>query len=207
MSRRRLDVDLRRRGPRRQSKTRILVVCEGEVTEPEYLRALAHRERNPLLHVEPFGPAGVPLTVVQKAIAMRNAKEEEAKAHHDENLRWDEVWVVHDHDDHPNISKAHQLATRNHIEVAYSNPSFELWALLHFQEQRAHVHRTRVRDALKKHLPRYDKLLDFEKVHKGYDDARSRAEALDVSARKDGEPGRNPSTDVYRLTERLRRRD
>jgi hypothetical protein len=61
-----------------------------------------------------------------------------------------------------------------------------------------------VRSALKKHLPGYDKELDFAKVHPGYDDARGRAEALERAAEKQGEPLRNPSTSVYRLTERIR---
>ena len=201
---RRKDVDLRRRPPKRSPRHRILCVCEGEVTEPAYLKEFQHEVRNQLVHVEPVGPAGVPLTVVQKAIEMRNVAERRAKDERDENLKWDEVWAVHDCDDHPNISQAHALANEEHIWLAFSNPSFELWALLHFEDLHAETHRRGVRAALKIHLPRYEKELDFQKIHQGYEEAKKRAEALDAEAKLLRQPGRNPTTSVFRLTERIR---
>lgn len=44
--------ELKRRGPSRQPKHRILIVCEGKKTEPRYFRELQHRFRNHLVHVE-----------------------------------------------------------------------------------------------------------------------------------------------------------
>ena len=203
----RKDEELRRRPPTRSPRTRILVVCEGEITEPAYFKAFQRHARNPLLHVEPYGPAGVPLSVVTKAIEMRNDAARRARDERDESLKWDEVWVVHDRDDHPNVARAHALARKEKTEVALSNPSFELWALLHFEDHRREVHRDKVRAALKKHLPRYKKELEFEAVHRGYAEAVERARALDLAAQRDGAAARNPTTGVYRLTERIRRRD
>lgn len=40
--------NLRRRGPRREPLPRVLVVCEGEVTEKEYVSHLRHTERIPI---------------------------------------------------------------------------------------------------------------------------------------------------------------
>lgn len=46
---------------------------------------------------------------------------------------------------------------------------------------------------------------EFDDYRHGYELAVARAARLDESAREDGEPGRNPSTGVYVLTERIRK--
>jgi len=52
-SRRRHDEhSIRRRGPTREPKQRILIVCEGEETERGYFKAFQHAARNPRVHVE-----------------------------------------------------------------------------------------------------------------------------------------------------------
>jgi hypothetical protein len=204
MGRRHDDRSIRRRGPTRQPKHRILIVCEGKMTEPDYFKALQHEVRNPRLHVKAIGPAGVPITVVETAISEKLNADDAAEREKDDNLRWDQVWAVFDKDDHPNLAAAMQLAERNAISLAVSNPCFELWALLHFEEQRSHIERTKVREALKRHLPRYDKELEFQSVHAGYSDAVRRARQLDDDAARQEEPHRNPTTGVYRLTELIR---
>lgn len=171
MGRRDDDRPLQRRGPSRQPKVRILVVCEGKKTEPLYLSRFQHHVRNPRVHVEPLGPAGVPLTVVQTAIERRKQAEDEAKRQRDEYLLWDQVWAVFDMDDHPNVADARQLAMANDIRLAVSNPCFELWALLHFADQHAHIERGKLRAALQQHVPGYDKELPFAKLHAGYSEA------------------------------------
>lgn len=204
MARRHDDRPIRRRGPSRQPKIRILVVCEGKKTEPLYLSQLQRHVRNPRVHVEPVGPAGVPVTVVQTAIELRKQAEEEARRQRDENLLWDQVWAVFDMDDHPNVANARQLAMSHDIRLAVSNPCFELWALLHFVDQRAHIERARLRAILQQHVPGYDKELPFAKVHTGYSEAVRRARELDDAAERAGRPGRNPTTGVHRLTEVIR---
>jgi hypothetical protein len=198
------DRSIGRRGPTREPKHRILVVCEGKVTEPEYFRAFQRAARNPRVHVEVANETGVPKTVVEAAIRLRKGAELEAKRQRDENLLWDEVWGVFDVDDHPNLDQAKRLARKESIEVAVSNPCFELWALLHFEDQRAHIDRRKLRAKLRRHLPLYDKSLDFDRMHPGYDDALRRAQALDMDADRQGERGRNPATGVHRLTELIR---
>jgi hypothetical protein len=206
VARRHDDRPIGRRPPFREPKRRVLVVCEGEKTEPRYLRHLVHHLRNPRVHVEPIGPAGVPKSVVERAIAERDAAAEEAKRQRDDNLRWDEVWAVFDIDDHPNVAAARQLALQHGISLAVSNPCFELWAVLHFQDQGAHIERGKLRAVLQKHLKGYDKELDFARLHPGYADAVRRAKALDVAATRAGRPGRNPTTGVAALTEAIRTR-
>ena len=152
MARHHDDRTIQRRGPSRQPKIRILVVCEGKKTEPLYLKRFQHHVRNQRVHVEPLGPAGVPLTVVQTAIDLRHQAADEARRQRDENLLWDQVWAVFDMDDHPNVADARQLAMTHDIRLAVSNPCFELWALLHFADQRAHVERGKLRAALQQHV-------------------------------------------------------
>lgn len=205
VSRRRFDNrPIGRHPASQQPKRRILIVCEGKETEPEYFKAFRIAERNPRVHVDVVRAAGVPRTVVERAIELREAAEAEAKRQRDQNLRWNEVWGVVDVDEHPNLDQARIMARDNSIELAISNPCFELWALLHFQEQHAHIERHKARAALQQHLPGYDKAIDFPKVHPGYTDAIRRARGLDGEAARHGEPGRNPTTGVYRLTEAIR---
>lgn len=192
---------IKRRGPTKQPRQRILVVCEGAVTEQRYFRALQHNARNPRLHVEVAKEVGAPLTVVQIAVRRRQEAERAADQERDDNIRWDQVWGVFDVDAHPNLDEARRLAEAESINLAVSNPCFELWALLHFQEQRAHIERDRVRAALQRHLVGYDKELDFRKLHPLYENAVQRARDLEREADAHGETGRNPTTQVYKLTD------
>ncbi len=198
------DPPIQRRGPSRQPKFRILVVCEGRTTEPGYLKAFQHAQRNPRVQVQVAPETGVPQTVVEIAIRLRDEAEREAKHQRDENIKWDVVWGVFDIDEHPNVEHARRLAATNSIQLAVSNPCFELWALLHFQDQRAHIERHVARAALQRHLPGYDKALDFTKMQHGYAQAVNRAQDLEREAALHQNDGRNPTTGVYALTEQIR---
>jgi RloB-like protein len=201
---RRESENVRRRTPRREPKRRILVLCEGGVTEAGYFRSLRRTFRNALLEVEIDDQGGVPKTLVERAAEKKKEAEREARSRRDDFLRFDEVWCVFDVDDHPHLPDARQQARANGIHLAVSNPCFELWALLHFQEHSAYLERGDARSRLKRHLPDYDKALPFERLHEGYSDAVTRAQELDRRREDAGEPGGNPSTGVYQLTERIR---
>ena len=66
--------ELARRGPRRETKHRILISCEGKKTEPRYFKELQHRFRNPLVHVEINDESGVPLTLVERPCIARELR-------------------------------------------------------------------------------------------------------------------------------------
>jgi hypothetical protein len=203
MTRRILANDLRRRRPRRQPKRRILIVCEGRRTEPAYFEDLRIKFRAVVeVRVEPAGPTPKPL--VERAVRMKKEAERDARARRDSFLLYDEVWCVFDIDQHPRLPDAQQQAKANSISLAISNPCFELWALLHFQEQSGFLKGRTARARLKKHLPRYDKVLPFESLDPHYLTAVARAQRLDRRCEEAGCPGDNPSTGVYRLTERIR---
>jgi hypothetical protein len=182
---------LRRRKPFREPKPRILIVCEGTRTEPEYFTDLRNRERSLVELVIEAG--GTPKTLVERAVALK--KESKRQAKKDPNLGYEHVWCVFDVDEHPYVAEAQQQARDNKIDVAISNPCFELWALLHFQDQHAWIDRSNVQHLCRQHMPGYVKRLPCHILHPLTDDARRRAMALDNST------GENPSTTVYRLVE------
>ena len=121
---------------------------------------------------------------------------------------FDEIWCVFDVDQHPNISQAINDARQSGINVAVSNPCFELWLVLHRQEQTAYIDRHDIQQrsdevgltANKHILPAAEAVL-VEAV----DTAKQRALALDRRHAGNGSaPRSNPSTNAWRLVDRLR---
>lgn len=196
-----------RRTGTRTPKRRLLVVCEGKVTEPEYLKGFERWCKNALVTVEIPKRVGVPLVLVEVAGQLKQAAETKARREDDDFLRYDEVWCVIDVDDHPNLDEAKAIAHDHGIELAISNPCFELWLILHFRESPGARDHRHVQAMTKSVVEGYDKHLDFTKFAPGYEAARERAIRLHRNAEEDGEPGRNPTTSVYRLTESIARRE
>jgi hypothetical protein len=196
--------DLRRRPASREPRKRILVVCEGKVTEPRYFRALRHEFRNPAIEIEIDDQHGTPKTLVAHAARRKKAAAREAQQRKDAFLAYDEVWCVFDVDEHPLLDDARQQARDNGVSLAISNPCFELWALLHFREQAAAEPRQRIRQTLKTHIPDYDKELPARLLISLIEEAMQRARHLDHLAELAGVPGKNPSTGVHLLVERIR---
>lgn len=181
-------------------KPLILIVCEGKVTEKQYLEALHRLARQVLVEIDVRGGKGVPKTLVQRAKQYREERKVKASTEKDINLQFDQVWCVFDIDDHPNLPDAVTMADANGIQLAISNPCIELWLLLHFTEPPGNYHRDKVRQLLKKHIPNYDKHIDIAALIPQYALAVKRAERL--ALRKDDvvEWQRNPSSGIFRLT-------
>ncbi len=121
---------LQRRSFHRPEKTRILIVCEGRETEPNYFRGLRGEEtvRQNFSVVVLKGKGGSSLAVVQQAIAGK----EKATVRGEE---FDEIWCVFDVEQagqREQVVKARTLADQKGILLAVSNPSFECWLLAHF---------------------------------------------------------------------------
>lgn len=76
----------RRRPPKREPKRRILVICEGTVTEAGYFKELRSLFRNSLVEIEIDDEGGVPKTLVERAAARKRAADREAKGQRDEFL-------------------------------------------------------------------------------------------------------------------------
>jgi hypothetical protein len=195
---------LGRRAAFREPRKRILVFCEGTVTEPQYFDDFRREEHNALVDVIIDSDGGSPKTLVERAAAQKKQAEKEAKRFADENLKYDEVWCVYDVDQHPKLADAYQQARDNGIELAISNPCFELWLLLHFADQNAHIERNKAARLLRTHIPGYAKRAAFDNLRQGYENAVKRAKILKQRCESSGNEGCNPSTEVYRLTEHIR---
>jgi hypothetical protein len=191
---------LARRKPFRDPYPRFLIVCEGRVTDKGYFENFRISERC-LIQLE-LSAEGAPITLVRRAVELK--KNADRKARKDPNEGFEQVWCVFDIDDHPGVPDAKSQAHANEIHLAISNPNFELWLYLHFDDQRAHIHRDALRLKLKKHLPNYDKAVPFERVHPKYQEALTRAIGLTAWQANRGENEANPSTNVHHLTEKLR---
>lgn len=112
----------------RQIVCKILIVCEGTKTEPNYFKAFQKINQGTFVYdIEVKGLGKNTINVVDKAIDLRN------KAMGTES-EYDRVWAVFDKDSFPekNFNAAVNKAHSNHIECAWSNEAFELWYLYHF---------------------------------------------------------------------------
>ena len=126
-----------RRPPFLDPKPTILVVSEGEVTEPEYIDGLWHACRNPRVTVKVAPEHGGPKTLVEHAKEYKEQARAEADREGDDNLAYDWVWCVFDFDEGHHVDDAIAMATACGIHLAISNPCFELWLLLHFRDDPA----------------------------------------------------------------------
>ncbi|AWL39880.1 RloB family protein [Streptomyces sp. SM18] len=125
---------LRRPKGVRQEQRRFLIYCEGECTENQYFRGLRSDLRALPVQICMGGEHGEPKSVVRAAI---EHKKRAARSPQDRWTEYDEVWCVLDVEaptPHAGLSDALRLAERHGIEVALTNPCFELWIMLHFTE-------------------------------------------------------------------------
>lgn len=193
------------RGQRAASAPRVIRVhTEGRVTERDYLNYWSRRNERVRIDWGESGmsPAGLVARAQQDAqVSRRSGKRYGTPA-------FDEIWCVFDVDAHLNVSQAIIDAEQSDIHVAVSNPCFELWLVLHCQDQRAHVERRRIQQRASqlglvdgKSIPN----ADLRRLAEGYEDAKQRARELDVwHDENDSPPRSNPSSDVWRLVDRLR---
>lgn len=115
--------ELSRRTGTRPPRRRILIVCEGEQTEMLYFRALKRDFRLTAASIDIVSSRLDPEAIVREAARKREAD------------RFDEAWCVFDVEfapDNVRFPFAVDLAEREGISLAASNPAFEFWLLLHF---------------------------------------------------------------------------
>lgn len=188
---------LRRRPPSRDPRPVVLIVCEAEKTEPEYLHALrrAHGLGKPQVRIVPGRQGGLSL-----GGTVRYAKEERQRELQ-RGLNFDSVWCVFDDDGRPNAGDALRRARDGGIRIAYSNPCFELWYVLHFEDHARSVDSRVVIHRLRELIPHYSKSECPEKaLESGRFDAIRRAKELREYHRRNGNPEtHNPSTTVDEL--------
>ncbi len=194
---------LARRPSRLTPRPRILILCEGKCTEPEYFEDIRRHARSQLVDIEIDASSGTPKTLVERAAARKKASDRLARKRDDVTLLYDEVWCVFDVDEHPKLSEAKDQAQANGIHLAISNPCFELWLVLHFADQRAHIERHRLQRLCEEFMPGYGKSPPVAALRDRYDEAVQRARELLKWQFERGSATENPSTMVHQLTERI----
>ena len=203
MSRFPKESSLKRKHSRIEPKIIIYVLCEGKITEPRYIHQFCKEYINDLVEVHPIPGVGVPLTVVEQAVMLKNELLRTAKKTKDSYRMAFSVWCLIDVDEHPNIETAKDLAHVKKIHLCVSNPCFELWGLLHITQHNAHIHRHKLQAYLHEVMPNYHHdnrpEFDFGLIKDQYDTARVRAIDICTRRKKDRTEGCNPSTNVYDL--------
>nr|WP_303247038.1 RloB family protein [Odoribacter splanchnicus] len=123
---------------------KILIVCEGSKTEPNYFGEFNKKKRGLYVFDLEFSGGGISTKkVVEEAIELK--KQADMK-----NDPYDRVWAVFDKDDFPDadFNAAILKAESNHIGCAWSNEAFELWYLLHFHNRVTPMSRTEYKNAI-----------------------------------------------------------
>ena len=183
----------------RTPKYYLVIVCEGEKTEPnyfqpyrEYLKATAN------IKIEIQGTGYNTLSLVELAIRIKK------------EAACDSIWCVFDKDSFgSDFDNAIDKAKKRGIEIAYSNESFEIWYILHYQYHVSQNTRDQYLGILDRRLSeKYDKT--SETMYQILQDKQSIAiqnakklEKFHDDAQHFSPSERNPSTHVYRLIEAL----
>lgn len=126
-----------RKGSVRSVKRRVFIFCEGEKTEPNYIRA----------YIRQFHPVCARLKDAEKPVSLKGTKKNTPKQLVDEavdfakslDFKKDQVWVMYDRESRAkytddNHAQAWMRAERHGVKVALSNVCFEYWLLLHLTE-------------------------------------------------------------------------
>ncbi len=121
---------LARRGPRREPYAKVLIVCEGEKTEPNYFLGLKDYYELNSANVEICGDCGSDPVSILKFGKQRYREEKDA------GDAFDRVFCVFDKDAHPNYNQVmdaiRSARPKNTFIAINSVPCFEYWLLLHF---------------------------------------------------------------------------
>ncbi|MDC0335906.1 RloB family protein [Pseudodesulfovibrio sp.] len=196
----------RSHSPRRRSagfkavREKILIVCEGAKTEPNYFESFKLTN----IDVRVFGEGANTVSLVERA----EHRASMAKQH---GQPFDSVWVVFDRDSFPprNVEEACIKVEQLGFKLAFSNEAFELWYILHFGYRDTGMPRNEYQEALSNRLRVKYKKNDatmFDRLRPYLDDGIRNAKKL--AATYSGNipyHSRNPYTSVYELVEILKK--
>jgi hypothetical protein len=158
-------------------KPSILIVCEGENTEPSYFRQF----RVTSATIKAVGEGYNTISLVKRAMQLRT------------EAQYDQVWCVFDKDDFSpfEFNKAIEMAQNEGLFVAYSTQAFEYWLILHLDDhQGGGLHRRdyhgKINELLKPFHVAYDGngskkvLSDFFEILDGVD-AKTKKRRVDLA--------------------------
>lgn len=204
--------DYKRREAFKEPRKSILIVCEGEKTEPIYFNALKDRLRMAMVDVEIVGEGAAPITVVNRAIALReDRKDIVRKSKSLTKTEYEIIYCVIDVEvptPHESLANAVSKAKDNKLDVILSNPCFEYWYILHFRKTSAPFSRSRdAKSALRQQHPAYSEsdTTIFNVVYPKTSDAIKHSKEVLKEQHNEAEDlsNCNPSTHVHKIAEYL----
>lgn len=194
-----------RTGTPQEQLRKIRIHTEGKITEPGYLNMLGRIYRQKVyLDIDTTGQ--VPKSLVEQACQDEDERRRQRRPV--PPYDYDEIWCVFDVDEHHDINQVINRARQKRVNVAVSNPCFELWLVLHNQDQTANIHRRKIQRLAQELGLIEGKSIDdssFTHLLEKYENAKRRAKELDRWHEGNGSPPRsNPSTGVWRLVDSIR---
>jgi hypothetical protein len=194
-----------RRLDTRGERQRVLIVCEGEKTEPNYFESFKHDLPPHVVQLDVYGEGANTLSLIKRA---QNIRDKRVFG----DYPFDQVWVVFDRDsfDPADFDNAIHKADSDGMRCAWSNEAFELWYILHFEFRNTGMCRTEYQGRLdtflgetyRKNAPdMYQKLSRLGNQIQ----AVAWAKTLHNEFQATGIPPSrsNPSTTVFQLVEQL----
>jgi hypothetical protein len=120
---------------KRSKRKSMLIVCEGENTEPEYLKTLKDAlVLGAIVDIQVHGGVGHtdPLGLIKEAEAFAKRRKKEAKDS-PTKTEYDSEWVVFDAEQRTDaeLREAIHVARRAKVTLIISRPCFEAWYLHH----------------------------------------------------------------------------
>jgi hypothetical protein len=198
--------DLKRRKPSLAEKRRFILFSEGKNTERVYFEALQNQYPGALIKIEYNGPAGTPISIKTKV--EDRMKDLRLEREHNPSAKADTVWAVFDCDQHDFVPESIEGCKRAGGQVAYSNPCFEVWLILHYEDYHAADNHHEVPKRFRKLDPTYDpngsKIPNCGVLMSHVETAEHRAKNQCKRREEEGAPLGRPSTTVYRLTRAIR---
>ena len=199
---------LERRRARRASYDRVLIVCEGAKTEPNYLRKLIDFLELNTANVEVDGDSGSsPISVVEHSKKRYNEEKHTGDG-------FDRVFCVFDKDVHESytrtLDEVEKAKPKKTFKAITSVPCFEYWLLLHYEFTTKPFVVTGSKSActtliayLKKYFPAYSKgnADTYNEVKSQTTQAIDRSRQALKQAQENGRD--NPSTLMHELVEYL----
>jgi len=201
--------DYKRQKAFKEPRKSILIVCEGEKTEPIYFSALRETLRLIMVDVEIVGEGAAPISVVNRAVELREERKRIAKNSLIKAV-YEIIYCVFDVEAPPteSVARAVDKAKANKLEVILSNPCFEYWYILHFRKTSAPFNTSQdAKSALRREHPAYSAgdTTIFDVVYPNSRDAIKHSKEVLKEQHNDAEDLRhcNPSTHVHKIVEHL----
>lgn len=178
----------------REKYKSILIVCEGERTEPKYFEIYKNFLRQSAINIEIQGKGFNTVTIVNYA----------KETYDKDRSKYDSVWCVFDRDSFPkeNFNQAIELCNKYNFNAVYTNEAFELWYLLHYNYHDTGYSRTQYRNMLSKSIGRKYEKNDkhmFDTLKDMQNTAIKNAERLEKFQKNNLASEANPVTKVHHL--------